>query len=148
MAGSTSYRMPKDADGVALQTDCTGTETDPDEVAWWNWPLVTVWDAQTVNGATALPNAYDGFCAIADVFGADPARANPNNPLDGMPEVITIAAGHLNVFCQRPGRHLESPGSTSKQVAVHVDDFDGRGGLRLCLRAFRPRRRSARPGWA
>ena len=131
VAGSTVYRMPKGPDGIVLQSDCAGTETDPDEVAWCNGQLVKVWDAQEVNGAAALPNAYkDGFCAIADLFGADPAAApGPNNPLDGLPEVVTIAAGHLNVFNGQDGTllagiDLQAGGGGG---TPNVDDFDGDG---------------------
>jgi hypothetical protein len=131
IAGSTAYRLPKGPAGLVLQSECTGAETDADEVAWCNGRLLTVWDAQAVNGATALPNAYkDGFCAVADVFGADPSLpAGPENPLDGVPEVITIRAGYLHVFdgltgTMRLSLNLEAGGGGGPP---NVDDFDGDG---------------------
>ncbi|HPB97498.1 MAG TPA: VCBS repeat-containing protein, partial [Polyangiaceae bacterium] len=131
VAGSTAYRMPKGPAGLTLQSECTGSETDPDEVAWCKGQLVTVWDGQTVNGAAALPNdRKDGFCAIADVMGADFVLATgPANPLDGIPEVITINAGFLNVFDGPTGKlrlslDLKAGGGGGPP---NVDDFDGDG---------------------
>lgn len=131
IAGSTVYAYPKAPPGVTRMADCTGAETDPDEVAWCSGQLTVVWDGQTVNGATLLPNARkDGFCAIADVLGADQTAApGPNNALDQVPEVLVISAGYLNIFNGQDGTlrrsiQLDSGGGGG---TPNVDDFDGDG---------------------
>lgn len=128
VAGSTAYRMPVGPAGIELQSNCTGAEVDPDEVAWCTGQLVKVWDGAEVNGsALANPN---GFCAIADVFGADTVAApGPNNPLDGKAEVLTIRNGFLNVFNGETGTLLLA---LDLQAGLgggppNVDDFDGDG---------------------
>jgi hypothetical protein len=72
----------------------------------------------------------EGFCSVADVLGADPvAQPGPGNPLDGRPEVLTIADGYLLVMDGETGvLHREiglAPGS--RGGAPNVDDFDGDG---------------------
>ncbi len=128
VAGSTVYRMPIGPAGITLQSECAGTETNPDEVAWCNGNLVKVWDGREVNGA-ALAHE-NGFCAIADLFGAEASIApGPNNPLDGVPEVLTIRSGHLHVFNGQDGTllltlNLQAGGGGGPP---NVDDFDGDG---------------------
>ena len=131
VAGSAVYRLPTPPAGAVSQADCTGAETDADEVAWCSGKLVVVWDGQTVNGNTLVPNAMrEGFCAIADVFGADTANPpGPNNPLDGLPEVILIRSGFLNIFNGQDGTlllslDLQAGGGGGPP---NVDDFDGDG---------------------
>ena len=92
--------------------------------------LVVVWDGQTVNGATALPNGNrEGFCAVADVLGADQTKApGPDNPLDGTAEVILVSTGPPFVFNGQTGKLA----SLDLQAAwrggpPNVDDFDGDG---------------------
>jgi hypothetical protein len=87
-----------------------------------------VWDAQSVNaGGIAV---RDGFCAVADVLGFNPGiPPGPQNPLDGLPEVLLIADGYLEVFDGASGvEYLEvglAPGT--RGGAPNVDDFDGDG---------------------
>jgi hypothetical protein len=64
------------------------------------------------------------------VFGADPTLPpGPSNPLDGLPEVITIRSGYLHVFDGQDGTmllslNLEAGGGGGPP---NVDDFDGDG---------------------
>ena len=128
VAGSTAYRLPKPPAGLVLQSECTAAITDPEELEWCNGNLIKVWDGAEVNGS-ALPIG-DGFCAIADMFGADTtAGPGPNNPLDGVPEVLTIRGGYLNVFNGTDGTlivsiDLQAGGGGGPP---NVDDFDGDG---------------------
>lgn len=131
IAGSTVYKYPKAPAGAVRQADCTGAETDPDEVAWCAGQLQVAWDGQAVNGTTALPGARrDGFCAVADVLGADQAEPpGPANPLDQTAEVLVISAGYLEVFNGQDGTlrrtlQLDSGGGGG---TPNVDDFDGDG---------------------
>jgi len=95
-------------------------------------PLDVVWDARgDLDAAQA-----EGFCAVADVLGAcsDPAdcEANPpgpDNPLDGNPEVVLIANGHLVILDGATGSVLrdDDMGGGDWGGAPNVDDFDGDG---------------------
>ncbi|MCB9596441.1 MAG: hypothetical protein H6719_27205 [Sandaracinaceae bacterium] len=126
IGGSTVHRLPNAPAGATRRADCTGSETDPDEVEWCAGRLVEVWDGRAVNGA---PAERDGFCAVADVWGADPASPpGPDNRPDGVPEVITIAAGRLQIYDSRDGTLIDDrnlPGG--RGGAPNVDDFDGDG---------------------
>ncbi len=131
VAGSTVYALPKPPAGVTRISECSGTETDPEEVAFCHGQLTVVWDGQTVNGTTLIPNnRREGFCAIADVLGTDQAAApGPTNPLDQVPEVLLISAGYLHVFNGQDGTlrraiQLDAGGGGG---TPNVDDFDGDG---------------------
>ena len=80
----------------------------------------------------------DGFCAIADVWGANPAVApGPDNPQDGVPEIVLISDGSLYIYSltQVDGAYqmVEIPGGTREVPGgdgggpPNVDDFDGDG---------------------
>ena len=68
---------------MTAQADCTGAEVD-DAADWCEGLLPVVWDATTDAAVVA-----EGFCAVADVWGADHGSPpGPSNPLDGAPEVV------------------------------------------------------------
>ncbi|HVU02484.1 MAG TPA: CARDB domain-containing protein [Polyangiaceae bacterium] len=125
VAGTSVYRLPDrpaDCNGANATTDyCTNT-------------LTLVWDGQAQNPGKIADDQADGFCAVADVLGADTANPpGPSNPLDRVPEVIVIADGHLLVFESATGhlavdRELETVTDPRRQGgAPNVDDFDGDG---------------------
>ena len=126
-AGTTAYRLPTPPPGVTQRADCAVGATDN----FCTGKLDVVWDGQTVNGATALPSTRrDGFCAIADVLGADEGGApGPLNPLDAKAEVVVIANGFLLVLNGETGtlRRSIDLGAGSNGGAPNVDDFDGDG---------------------
>ncbi len=127
VGGTVLYRWPDPPAGAASRADCTGLETDPDEVAWCAGDLVTVWDAAVVNGSVSVA---DGFCAIADILGVDPSIApSPANPLDGKPEVLLIANGHIEIFDGETGVEYRDINLSmgSNGGPPNVDDFDGDG---------------------
>ncbi len=80
----------------------------------------------------------DGFCAIADVWGADPSLApGPDNPPDGVPEIVLVSEGWLRVYSfsgvggsyrveEIPGAAQSVPGGDGGGPP-NVDDFDGDG---------------------
>ena len=120
-AGTALYRMPDNLS--ACQTPpCTGT-------------LELIWDAAALNldGNSArilTGDKADGFCAIADVWGANPAVApGTANPPDGKAEVVLISDGFLVILNSETGmiilrKHLLGG---SRGGAPNVDDFDGDG---------------------
>ncbi|MEM9192937.1 MAG: FG-GAP-like repeat-containing protein [Myxococcota bacterium] len=127
VAGSTAYRMPAAPPGATRRADCTGAEVDPDHVAFCDGELAVLWDGRTVNGSSAR---REGFCAIADVLGADSmAPPGPMNPLDGAPEVVVIADGRLQVYRGSDGALLvnDDLGAGGRGGAPNIDDFDGDG---------------------
>ncbi len=118
LAGGTLYRYPVAPAGATAQADCTGSETG-DEEAWCDGNLIVGWD-----------NGSEGFCAVADVLGADQvAMPGPDNPLDQVPEVIVVTGGNLRVINSQDGTTLRdiAMGVGSKAGAPNVDDFDGDG---------------------
>lgn len=123
IAGSTVYRLPAPPPGVTLRADCpTG-----DASAFCRGQLEVVWDGPTVNGTASR---REGFCAIADVLGADPtAVPGPLDPLDGSPEVIVIANGRLQIYEGATGRMVRDVdlNAGTNGGAPNVDDFDGDG---------------------
>ncbi len=129
-AGTTTYRMPIPSAGITKRADCVGGETGETKT-FCDGQLVTVWDGQTVNGATKIPNANRrGFCAVADVLGTDQTKEpGPTNPLDGVAEVISISNGRLYVLNGQTGalRVDIAIGQGSNGGAPNVDDFDGDG---------------------
>ncbi len=100
IAGGTAYRFPMPAEPEFAAGDL---------VALWNGP--------------------NGFCAIADVWGADSdARPGPANPLDGVPEVVVVSSGRVRVLRSTDGfqiHDVDLPGNNGG--APNIDDFDGDG---------------------
>ena len=127
IAGTTVYALPQPPAGVTKIADCPVGAMDD----FCLGKLSVVWDGQTVNGAAAIPNAQrDGFCAVADILGADEAAApGPQNPLDGNPEVVLIDEGYLLVLNGASGtlRRFVNLGVGANGGAPNVDDFDGDG---------------------
>lgn len=127
IAGPSVYRLPKGPPGATSRADCTGQEQDAEEIAFCNGQLVTIWNGATVNGSAM--GANNGFCAVADVLGADTtAPPGPDNPLDGVPEVVVVSNGPLYVFDSQTGtllRNINLGGQNGG--APNVDDFDGDG---------------------
>jgi VCBS repeat protein/CARDB protein len=127
VAGSTLYALPMPPPGVTKIADCAAGDMSN----FCLGKLDVVWDGQTVNTAAKLPNAQrDGFCAVADILGADTAAApSPQNPLDGKPEVALISAGYLVILDGATGNLLRfvNLGTGTNGGAPNVDDFDGDG---------------------
>ena len=126
ISGSTVYRFPVKPPGATRQADCTGSETIQDEIDWCNGVLPIEWHGPTVNGSTPS----EGFCAVADVLGADQdAAPDPTNPLDGVAEVVVIRSARLLVFNGQTGEKKRdiNLGIGSLGGAPNVDDFDGDG---------------------
>jgi hypothetical protein len=118
-AGPTLYRLP-----ASPPAGC-GTVATP-------CPLETVWDARSKLGMAQ----QDGLCAIADVLGACTSTTDcaahppgPSNPLDGKPEVVLIANGHLVILDGASGTVLmdQDLGGGDSGGAPNIDDFDGDG---------------------
>ncbi|RME26806.1 MAG: hypothetical protein D6806_05640, partial [Deltaproteobacteria bacterium] len=131
IGGTTVYRMPRPPAGVTRQSECSGSETDPEEVAFCQGNLVVVWNARDANGWQAN---RDGFCAVADVWGADGGQPpGPQNPPDGMPEVLVIANGSLLVLDGQSGQLIMEDvlEANKRGGAPNVDDFDGDGFMEL-----------------
>ena len=125
VVGSTLYALPTPPAGVTSQGGCAPTDTS----AFCTGRLNTIWNARVVNGATAIPNV-EGFCAVADVLGADTMQApGPANPLDRVPEVILVSNGRLLIVKASDGTLIRKvdvePGQ--RGGAPNVDDFDGDG---------------------
>jgi len=119
VAGTTVYRVPE------APADCAAPNDTTD---YCLGKLTVVWDAAAVNGSAI---AYqNGFCAVADVWGASAAAApGPENPLDGKPEVALISNGVLLVLDGASGELILSRdlGGGDQGGAPNVDDFDGDG---------------------
>ncbi len=127
IGGTTAYRFPVPPAGVTKIAECPVGAMDN----FCTGQLDVVWDGQTVNGAALIPSAQrDGFCAIADVLGADEAIApSPANALDGKAEVVLINEGHLLILNGETGvrRRFTPLGVGNNGGAPNVDDFDGDG---------------------
>ncbi|MEZ4435561.1 MAG: CARDB domain-containing protein [bacterium] len=132
IAGATAYALPDPPPGATRRADCVANggaiePADADEQAYCAGELAVRWDA----GPRLPAPQREGFCAVADVLGADPdAPTGPENPLDGIPEVILIAEGTLQILdgptgALRPHPALVNAGSDGG--APTVDDFDGDG---------------------
>ncbi len=136
VAGSTVYALPDPPAGATRQADCAanGGDIEPagdEEAAWCDGALVVRWSAVEVNADDDRIRA-EGFCAVADVLGADrDAPTGPDNPPDGLPEVINIADGALLIYDGRTGAlrefRLLSDRNAAHGGAPNVDDFDGDG---------------------
>jgi len=118
-AGPTLYRLP-----ASPPAGC-GTTAMP-------CPLEAVWNSQSLLGMQQA----NGLCAVADVFNACTSVADcaakppgPANPLDGKPEVILVANGHLVILDGATGALLldDNLGGGDSGGAPNVDDFDGDG---------------------
>lgn len=122
VGGSSTYRVPTPPAGVTRQSECAGADTSD----FCRGRLELVWDARTISTAATR----EGFCAIADVLGVDPTMPpGPSNALDGLPEVIVIASGRLQIFEGATGvmrLDVNLPIGT-RGGAPNVDDFDGDG---------------------
>lgn len=138
VAGSTAYALPRPPEGVKSRAECAPPYTDPEATAFCNGELVVVWDGQAVNGvdelgAKKIPDLRrDGFCAVADVLGADQSAApGPSNPLDQLPEVILFNNGYFFVLNGQDGKIARSMAMGASANfdggAPNVDDFDGDG---------------------
>ena len=126
VAGATLYRLPTLLPACG-SPPCTEA-------------LETVWDATDLPGQSSQISG-DGFCAVADIWGADPGQApGPANPLDGVPEVILIDNGDLTILNAATGTIIEDRdlGGGSRGGAPNVDDFDGDGFMEVAsaLRNF------------
>ncbi len=119
IAGGSAYRFPSGPAGAVVQADCTGAEVG-DEASWCNGDLPTLWNVTGVG---------DGFCSIADVWGADPmSDPGPSNPLDGVPELVLVSGGDVYVIHTTTGAIINQrdiPGS--RGGPPNIDDFDGDG---------------------
>ena len=125
VAGSSLYRLP---DAV----DCAAEPTSD----YCEDRLTVVWNASDVAENAAVDFYPEGFCAVADVLGADTAAApGPMNGLDGVPEVILHSDGHILILEAATGIILRDiapseVGNGSEVLmggAANVDDFDGDG---------------------
>ncbi len=127
IAGTSVYSFPVPPAGVTKIADCAAGAMDD----FCLGKLGVAWDGQTVNGIAKIPSAQrDGFCAIADILGADEVAApGPGNPLDGKPEVVLINEGHLVVLNGETGtlRRFVNLNVGANGGAPNVDDFDGDG---------------------
>jgi hypothetical protein len=120
VAGPTAYKLPP-----SPPMSC-GTAAMP-------CPLDVVWNARS---ALAAEQA-EGLCAVADVMGACTSVADcatnppgPAEPLDGAPEVVLIANGHLVILAGDTGTVLydqQVPSGGQRGGAPNIDDFDGDG---------------------
>jgi hypothetical protein len=116
VAGGTAYKLPRAP--ATCPTDL-GT-LEPEARAYCEGKLHVFWD-----------KGIEGFCAIADVLTA-PAVPEPptdlNHPLDGKPEVVLIANGHLRIFDGLTGNErLDATMAGSDGGPPNIDDFDGDG---------------------
>ncbi len=117
VAGGTAYSFPNPPAGATVQADCTGAEMG-EEADWCNGVLPILWNA-----------GRNGFCSIADVWGADPlSPPGPANPLDDVPEVVLVSSGNIYIYDGPTGAQITSfslPGSNGGPP--NIDDFDGDG---------------------
>ncbi len=135
VAGSTVYALPEPPPGATRTADCVenGGAIEPageEPTAWCAGELVVRWNGPDVNPDAGV--AQEGFCAVADVFGAADAPPGPGNPLDGVPEVLVITNGRLAVYDGPSGRlrdlrDVSGRDGDDRGGAPNVDDFDGDG---------------------
>ena len=124
IAGTSAYSLPDPPAGVTRQSDAAC-----DDGEFCQGKLVLRWDAEEVNPAGELPSR-NGFCAVADVLGVDAAAApGPLNPLDGIPEVVSVMRGYVVVMNGQTGEVLRSRPiiGAGRGGPPNVDDFDGDG---------------------
>ncbi|MGF1469809.1 MAG: FG-GAP-like repeat-containing protein [Sandaracinaceae bacterium] len=116
VAGASLYRLPS-------PLPACGSPPCADEI------LELVWHAPDLPGQGSRLTG-DGFCAVADVWGADRDEPpGPTNPLDGVPEVILVDDGDLTVLDAATGAIIDDRdlGGGERGGAPNVDDFDGDG---------------------
>jgi hypothetical protein len=128
IAATSVYSLPSPPPGVTRRAECAGPYGDDEYDAFCDGKLRIVWDGMKVNPDLGL--VQEGFCAIADVWGADHVQApSPSNPLDGEAEVITVSEGNLQIFEGATGKLLQAVnlGAGTRGGPPNVDDFDGDG---------------------
>ncbi|MEM1032887.1 MAG: FG-GAP-like repeat-containing protein [Myxococcota bacterium] len=128
VAGTTAYNFPMPPAGVTAQSQCTGSESAAEEVAFCNGDLLVAWNSSSLSTWTGGDD--EGFCAIADVLGANQTVApGPGNPLDDLPEVIVQSNGALYVLNGQTGDRILNlnPSAGQRGGPPNVDDFDGDG---------------------
>ena len=119
VAGATLYRLP-DVLPTCGTPPCAGA-------------LEVVWNAPDLPGQSGRLSG-DGFCAVADVWGADHGAApGPSNRPDGVPEVILIDDGQLTILDGATGAIIDDRGlgGGARGGAPNVDDFDGDGFMEI-----------------
>ena len=121
VVGGTAYKFPHKPAG-ACPLDTSGLNED--ELAYCSGQLRVMWSAPNV----------DGFCAIADVLAKRDSADDPepyagvDKPLDGKPEVVVIASGHLRIFDGRTGlSRVDQQLTGGAGGPPNIDDFDGDG---------------------
>jgi hypothetical protein len=122
LAGTTLYALPQELPECEAPP-CSGEL----EVLWSGAEVNSEVDEDTVSD-------WDGFCAVADVWGADPELApGPDNPPDGKPEAIVIANGALLILDGASGEltAVRDLGGGDRGGAPNVDDFDGDGFMEI-----------------
>jgi len=118
VAGTSLYRMPP------RPADCDAANADSE---YCQGELLPVWSAADLSDDDFNP---EGYCAVADVLGEDTQAApSPDNPLDGVPEVIVVADGHVLILDPAGSllRNIAIPSAGVQGGAPNVDDFDGDG---------------------
>jgi hypothetical protein len=128
VVGSSLYQMPTAPSGVTRRAQCAGGDMSD----FCTGKLTLIWDAQTKNGSTVLTGVptRDGFCAVADVLGTDTANPpGPSNALDGVPEIVVVSQGRVQIFRASDGTRLRSLDVEAGQGggAPNIDDFDADG---------------------
>ncbi|MBV70899.1 MAG: hypothetical protein CMH52_06065 [Myxococcales bacterium] len=132
IAGSSVYRWPTPPQGAQSRSDCSMNggaiePTNDDENAFCGGRLVVEWRGNQVNDDQA---ANEGYCAIADIYGVDQDQPpGPDNPLDGLPELVLVSNGRIQIFNGQTGRLISSHSMNlgGSGGAPNVDDFDGDG---------------------
>ena len=132
VAGTSAYGLPAAPSG---DPGCALPENAATD--YCTNKLTLVWDTTTAFGTNEATGGIatsrsNGYCAIADVLGADPTLAPgpaPDAPLDQKPEVVLIANGWLVVLDGETGKQvrLVDLGGGTVGGAPNVDDFDGDG---------------------
>ncbi|HEX6239373.1 MAG TPA: FG-GAP-like repeat-containing protein, partial [Polyangiales bacterium] len=117
VAGGTAYKLPRAPEG-----GCPGDlgALAPEQRAFCENKLHVMWD-----------KGIEGFCAVADVLSKPETPEPPTDlahPLDGKPEVVLVAAGHLRIFDGLSGaQRLDVVVAPSDGGPPNIDDFDGDG---------------------
>jgi hypothetical protein len=119
IAGGAAYTFPRPPAGATSIADCVANPpANAEETAFCAGQLPDLWDT-----------GLEGFCSVADVFGEDPTTPpGPDNPLDGVPEVVLVSAGRIIVLDAETGlEHDRIDLGEQNGGAPNVDDFDGDG---------------------
>ncbi len=141
VAGGTVYAFPEAPAGATRRADCVGNggaiePADDAQRAWCEGELLVAWDAVDANPGDDRARR-EGFCAVADVLGAavnpdgSAAPPGPDNRPDGVPEVVLVSGGAVQVLDGLTGalrfHRVVSDAPNAKGGAPNVDDFDGDG---------------------